>query len=94
MHVFPLTLIAIFIGINHYTELQLTLTQEGFTRKRACEQLQRFGEHVKQASTRLYFVSKSSKGKVLRAVTKFHGPFITPSTAQTPGFLSVSASIY
>ena len=37
------------------------------TRKRACEQLQKFGEH-EQASTRLNFASKSNKGKVLRAV--------------------------
>ena len=34
---------------------------------RACEQLQKFGEH-EQASTRLNFGSKSSKGKILRAV--------------------------
>ena len=47
------------------------------TRKRACEQLQKFGEH-EQASTRLNFASKSSKGKILRAVKNFHGPFITP----------------
>ena len=47
------------------------------TRKRACEQLQKFGEH-EQASTRLNFASKSSKGKILRAVKNFPGPFITP----------------
>ena len=44
---------------------------------RACEQLQKFGEH-EQASTRLNFGSKSSKGKILRAVKNFNGPFITP----------------
>ena len=44
---------------------------------RACEQLQKFGEH-EQASTRLNFASKSSKGKILRAVKNFNGPFITP----------------
>ena len=38
---------------------------------------QKFGEH-EQASTRLYFASKSSKGKILRAVKDFNGPFITP----------------
>ena len=44
---------------------------------RACEQLQKFGKH-EQGSTRLNFASKSSKGKILRAVKNFHGPFITP----------------
>ena len=40
---------------------------------------QKFGEH-EQASTRLNFASKSSKGKILRAVLKnFDGPFITPN---------------
>ena len=47
------------------------------TRKRACEQLQKFGEH-EQATTRLNFASKSSTGKILRAVKNFHGSFITP----------------
>ena len=45
---------------------------------RACERLQKFGEH-EQASTRLNFASKSSKGKILRAVKNFNGPFITPT---------------
>ena len=48
------------------------------TRKRACEELQKFGEH-EQVSTRLNFASKSSKGKILRAVKNFNGPFITPT---------------
>ena len=39
---------------------------------------QKFGEH-EQASARLNFASKSSKGKILRAVKNFNGPFITPS---------------
>ena len=39
---------------------------------------QKFGEH-EQASTRLNFASKSSKGKILRAVKNFNGPFITPT---------------
>ena len=43
---------------------------------RACEQLQKFGEHV-QASTRLNFANKSSKGEILQAVKNFNGPFIT-----------------
>ena len=38
---------------------------------------QKFGEH-EQVSTRLNFASKSSKGKILRAVKNFNGPFITP----------------
>ena len=40
---------------------------------------QKFGEH-EQASTCLNFASKSSKGKILRAVKNFNGPFITPLT--------------
>ena len=44
---------------------------------RACEQRKKFREH-EQASTRLNFASKSSKGKILRAVKNFNGPFITP----------------
>ena len=43
-----------------------------------CEQLQKFGEH-QQASTRLNLASKSSKGKIFRAVKNFNGPFITPT---------------
>ena len=39
---------------------------------------QKFGEH-EQASTRLNFASKSSKGKIFRAVKNFNGPFITPN---------------
>ena len=39
---------------------------------------QKFGEH-EQASTLLNFASKSSKGKILRAVKNFNGPFITPN---------------
>ena len=37
----------------------------------------KIGEH-EQASTRLNFPRKSSKGKILRAVKNFNGPFITP----------------
>ena len=44
----------------------------------ACEQLQKFWEHDQQASTRLNFASKSSKGNILLAVKNFYGPFITP----------------
>ena len=42
---------------------------------RACEQLQKFGEH-EQASTCLNFASKSSNGKILRAVKNFNGPLL------------------
>ena len=45
---------------------------------RACEQRKKFGED-EQASTSLNFASKSSKGKILRAVKNFNGPFITPT---------------
>ena len=40
--------------------------------------MQKFGEH-EQATTRLNFASKLSKGKILRAVKNFNGPFITPT---------------
>ena len=46
------------------------------SKRRPSEQLQKFGEH-QQASTRLNFASKSSKGKILRAVKNFNGPFIS-----------------
>ena len=39
--------------------------------------MQKF-EEQEQASTRLNFESKSSKGKILLAVKNFNGPFITP----------------
>ena len=42
---------------------------------------QKFGEH-EQASTRLNFASKSSKGKILRAVKNFNEPFITSSVTK------------
>ena len=67
MRVFPLNLTAIFIGIKHHTELLSPWPEEGFTRKRACEQLQKCWDH-EQASTRLNFASKWSKGKIFRAV--------------------------
>ena len=44
--------------------------------------MQKFGEH-KQANTRLNFASELSKGKILRAVTNFNGPFITPSIEES-----------
>ena len=44
---------------------------------RACEQLQKFGEH-EQASTRLNFASKSSKGKILEQlkILMDHSPLL------------------
>ena len=47
------------------------------TRTRGCQQLQTFWEQ-EQASTRLKFASKSSNGKILRAVKNFNGPFTNP----------------
>ena len=49
-------------------------TKNSFASLRATQKL---GEH-EQASTGLNFASKSSKGKILRAVKNFNGPFITP----------------
>ena len=43
---------------------------------------------AKQASTRLNFASKSSKGKILRAVKNFNGPFITPKFVNIHFFFS------
>ena len=45
---------------------------------------QKFGKH-EQASTSLNFASKSSKGKILRAVKNFNGPFIIPTVAKKCG---------
>ena len=54
-------------------------TRQGIlTKIRACEQLQKFCEH-KQASTHLIFASNSSKGKILRSLSNWMGPFYTPS---------------
>ena len=47
------------------------------TKIRACEHLQKFCEH-EQASTHLIFASNSSKGKILRALSNWMGPFYTP----------------
>ena len=47
------------------------------TTVRACEQLQKFCEH-EQASTCVFFASKSSKGQILRALLNRMGPFDTP----------------
>ena len=53
-------------------------TQQGtLTKIGACEHLQNFCEH-EQASTHLIFVSNSSKGQILRALSNWMGPFDTP----------------
>ena len=53
-------------------------TRQGIlTKIRACEHLQKFCEH-EQASTQLTFASNSSKGKILRALSNWMGPFYTP----------------
>ena len=44
---------------------------------------------ARQASTCLNFASKLSKGKILRAVKNFDGPFITPYTCAQLSSLSV-----
>ena len=43
-------------------------------------------------STHLNFASKSSKGKILRAIKNFNGPFITPYT--TPPNISKKLQIF
>ena len=54
-------------------------TRQGIlTKIRACEHLQKFGEH-EQASTHLIFASNSSKGQILRALSNWMEPFDTPS---------------
>ena len=57
------------------------------TRKRACEQLQKFGEH-EQASSGL---NCASKGKILPAVKNFNGPFITPNNDWKMNTLTLSS---
>ena len=56
-------------GFTWFTEFKKS--SKFLTRIRACEQLQKFCEH-EQASTRLSFASKSSKGQILRAVENFY----------------------
>ena len=89
---FQLNLTARFKGVQYHVEKHFFLCQKTYkeqftnfraieqisTRIRACEQLQKFCEH-EQASTRLNFASKSSKGQILLALEDFQGPFNTPS---------------
>ena len=67
----------VFASIREHAERCDFLRARAEIRNLLCEQLQKFGEH-EQASTRLNFASKSSKGKILRVVKNFNGPFITP----------------
>ena len=83
-HIFKRPLIISYTSIHNNQDYEVRATT---TRKRACEQLQKFGDH-EQASTRLNFASKSSKGKILRAVKNFNGPFITPNDGRTKRFCS------
>ena len=54
-------------------------TRKGIlTKIRECEHLQKFCEH-EQASTHLIFVSNSSIGQILRALSNWMGPFDTPN---------------
>ena len=54
-------------------------TRQGIlTKIRACEHLQKFCEH-EHASTHLIFASTSRKGKILRALSNWMGPFYTPT---------------
>ena len=55
--------------------------------------MQKFGEH-EQASTRLNFASKSSKGKILRAVKDFNEPFITPNITRYKRFCKGDCSFH
>ena len=45
---------------------------------RARAEIKKFALRAASSLDRLNFASKSSKGKILRAVKNFHGPFITP----------------
>ena len=54
-------------------------TRQGILMKiGACEQLQKFCEH-EQASTHLIFVSNSSKGQILQALSNCMEPLNTPN---------------
>ena len=63
--------------IYNLTQRRIYKFRAILTRTRGCQQLQTFWEQ-EQASTRLKFASKSSNGKILRAVKNFNGPFTTP----------------
>ena len=45
---------------------------------RARAEIKKFALRAASSLDRLNFASKSSKGKILRTVKNFHGPFITP----------------
>ena len=66
----------VFASIREHCDFLASTSRNKKFALRACEQRKNFGEH-EQASTLLNFASKSSKGKILRAVKSFNGPFIT-----------------
>ena len=71
----------VFASIREYAEHCDFFASTSRNKKKCFASLrttQKLGEH-EQASTRLNFASKSSKGKILRAVKNFNGPFITPN---------------
>ena len=62
------------------------------TKIRACEQLQKSCEH-EQASTHLIFANNSSRGKILRALSIWMGPFDTRSMRALCLFLQARAAV-
>ena len=62
------------------------------TKIRACEQLQKSCEH-EQASTHLIFGNNSSRGKILRALSIWMGPFDTRSMRALCLFLRARAVV-
>ena len=68
----------VFASIHKHAEHCNFFTSTSRNKKFALRAMQKFGEH-EQASTRLNFASKSSKGKILQAVKNFNGPFINPN---------------
>ena len=68
----------VFASIREHAEHCDFFASTSRNKKFALRATQKFGEH-EQASTRLNFASKSSKGKILRAVKNVNGPFIPPT---------------
>ena len=58
-------------------KMQIMLTLHSRELIPACEHLQKFCKH-EQVSNHLIFVSNSSKGQILRALSNWMGPFDTP----------------
>ena len=67
-----------FFGFQNDDANYTFATQQGIlTKIRACEHFKKFCEH-EQASAHLIFVSNSSKGQILRALSNWMGPFDNP----------------